>query len=257
MPNPFCSHKNNYNKQNFINHLFVTLSQNPKPTGLCILLFLSTMEVVSGIIDDVTSTPIFLMFFPKGPLPLMGRQESVARHLREVVNMCLPDPPKAIVVISAHWESDNDKIKITSSANPSMLFDYYGFPPETYHYEYPAKGDPDLATRIQHHLNKEGIESEMDIVRGFDHGVFVPLLLMYPQAQIPVVCVSLHRSLDAAIHLRIGKALSPLREEEVLILGSGYTFHNMQVRVSYQCCMLLCELEVFISVPERTVHFHD
>jgi aromatic ring-opening dioxygenase catalytic subunit (LigB family) len=168
----------------------------------------------------------------------MGRQESISRHLKEVVKKYLPDPPKAIVVVSAHWESDNDNIKITSSANPSMLFDYHGFPPETYHYEYPAKGDPDLATRIQDILNKEGIGSEKDNVRGFDHGVFVPLLLMYPQAKIPVVCVSLHRSLNAEIHMKIGKALSPLREEKVLILGSGYTFHNMQVGLPYRCCVL-------------------
>jgi 4,5-DOPA dioxygenase extradiol len=185
-----------------------------------------------------------------GPLPLMGRQDSISRHLKEVVKKYLPDPPKSIVVISAHWESDNDKIKITSSANPSMLFDYYGFPPETYYYDYPAKGDPDLATRIQDILNKDGIDSEKDMSRGFDHGVFVPLLLMYPQAQIPVVCVSLHRSLDAEIHMKIGKALSPLREEEVLILGSGYTFHNMQVGTSYESCVLRIVTTVSCSIVD-------
>ena len=163
----------------------------------------------------------------------MGRQDSISRHLKEVVKAYLPDPPKAIVVISAHWESDNDNIKITSNANPSMLFDYFGFPPETYQYQYPANGDPDLATRIQDILKNEGIKSEKDNERGFDHGVYVPLLLMYPQAQIPVVCVSLHKSLDATIHLMIGKALSPLRSEKILLLGSGYTFHNMKVRLSF------------------------
>ena len=192
---------------------------------------------MSGHIVAAQSLDTALIFtdlshaLPIGPLPLIGRQNSITHHLKDVVKKYLPDPPKAIVVISAHWESDNDKIKITSSEKPSILFDYYGFPPETYHYEYPARGDPDLATRIQDYMNKEGIKSEKDNARGFDHGVFVPLLLMYPQAQIPVVCVSLHRSLDPVLHMKIGKALAPLREEQVLILGSGYTFHNMQVRL--------------------------
>ena len=108
------------------------------------------------------------------------------------------------------------------------MFDYYGFPPETYQYEYPAPGDPALAFKIQHLLQKQGIVSELDDKRGLDHGVFIPLMCMYPAADIPVVAVSLDASLSAEKNMDLGRALEPLRDEGVLILGSGYTFHNMQ-----------------------------
>lgn len=162
-----------------------------------------------------------------GPLPLMGQQPDLVAHMKEVREKWLPkEPPKAIVMVSAHWESN--PVRITGSANPPMLFDYYGFPPETYKYQYPAPGDPQLATKIQNLLSKEGIESDLDKKRGYDHGVFIPLMLMFPEANIPVVCVSLHSSLSMTKNLAIGKALSTLRQEGVLIVGSGYTFHNMQ-----------------------------
>lgn len=163
-----------------------------------------------------------------GPLPLLGRQPHIVTHMKNVVEKYLPpEPPKAIVVFSAHWESDT--IRITSSNNPSMLFDYYGFPPETYEYDYPAPGDPELATRIQLLLTDNDIPSQLDEERGFDHGVFIPLMTMYPKANVPVVCVSLHSSLDANLHVQIGKALAPLLDDNVLILGSGYTFHNLKL----------------------------
>ena len=116
-----------------------------------------------------------------GPLPLLGRQPNIAKHLQDVVKKWIPKPPRAIVVVSAHWESD--PIKITSSSSPSLLFDYYGFPAETYEYKYPAKGDTKLASTIQSLLQTEGLESELDNKRGLDHGVFVPLLLMYPKVR--------------------------------------------------------------------------
>ena len=146
-----------------------------------------------------------------GPLPLMGRQPMIAKHMKELVTKFIPEKPTAIVVISAHYEAN--PIAITSSAQPSMYFDYGGFPPETYQYQYPAKGNPDLARKIQKLLSEKGIESELDAKRGFDHGVFVPLMLMYPAADIPVVCVSLHSSLSADIHLVLGRALAPLQDE--------------------------------------------
>jgi aromatic ring-opening dioxygenase catalytic subunit (LigB family) len=161
-----------------------------------------------------------------GPLPLLGKQQNLVEHMRDVVKTRLPSKPSAILVLSAHWESD--PIKITSATNPTMLFDYYGFPPESYDYKYPAPGSPDLARRIQTLLDKQGIQSELDEKRGFDHGVFVPLLIMYPEANIPVVCVSLHTSLDPNVHISVGQALQPLRDDDVLILGSGYTFHNLK-----------------------------
>jgi 4,5-DOPA dioxygenase extradiol len=161
-----------------------------------------------------------------GPLPLLGRQPELVEHMKEVRTKWLPQrKPDAIVVLSAHWESD--PIQILASPNPSMLYDYSGFPPETYKYEYPAPGSPELANKIKNLLDKNGLKSELNDQRGFDHGVFIPLMIMYPEADIPVVAVSLHSSLSADINIQIGKALEPLRDENILLLGSGYTFHNM------------------------------
>lgn len=157
---------------------------------------------------------------------MLGAQPELAQHMKELTVKILPKKPHSIVVFSAHWEEPT--IKITSSERPQMYFDYHGFPKETYKYKYPAPGSPELARRIQILLEAEGLMSESDEKRGFDHGVFVPLMLMYPEADIPVVCVSLHGSLDAGINMQIGRALEPLRNEDILILGSGYTFHNMQ-----------------------------
>jgi aromatic ring-opening dioxygenase catalytic subunit (LigB family) len=133
--------------------------------------------------------------------------------------------PKAVVVISAHWESN--PFKITSAAKPHMLFDYYGFPAESYTYSYPAPGDPALANKIHSLFESGGIKSELDNKRGFDHGVFIPLMILFPDADVPVVCVSLQSNLNVDEHVAIGKALQPLRDDGVLILGSGYTFHNL------------------------------
>mmetsp|Transcript_2795 Transcript_2795/g.5226 ORF Transcript_2795/g.5226 Transcript_2795/m.5226 type:complete len:270 (-) Transcript_2795:144-953(-) len=160
-----------------------------------------------------------------GPLPLIGQQPQIATHLQDQVQMHFPQKPSAIVVISAHWE--DNPVKISSSSQPKMIYDYYGFPSETYQYKYPAPGSPSLANKIKHLLESHGIESELDPDRGFDHGVFVPLLLMQPQANIPVVCLSLDSSLSPEKHIAMGKALAPLRDENILLLGSGYTFHNL------------------------------
>jgi 4,5-DOPA dioxygenase extradiol len=160
-------------------------------------------------------------------MPLLGRQPDLVHNMKEVVSKYLPqEKPTAIVVISAHWESD--PIRITSSQNPKMYYDYGGFPREAYEFKYPAPGSPDLAQRIQTLLGNAGLDSKLDSGRGYDHGVFIPLMIMYPEADIPVVCVSLHGSLEADKNMQLGEALVPLRDDGVLILGSGYTFHNMQ-----------------------------
>ena len=161
-----------------------------------------------------------------GPLPLMGQQPEIIAHLKEVTKKWLPTKPDAIVVFSAHWESN--PIQITSSIQPPMLYDYSDFPEEAYKYQYPAPGSPVLAEKIQRLFVSNGIESELNDKRGYDHGVFVPLMLMYPDADIPVVEVSLHASLSATTSIEVGKALAPLRNENILLLGSGYTYHNMQ-----------------------------
>ncbi|MEW6169239.1 MAG: class III extradiol ring-cleavage dioxygenase [Pseudomonadota bacterium] len=133
---------------------------------------------------------------------------------------------RAVAVVSAHWEAP--EYRVTAQAQPPLIYDYYGFPPHTYALRYPAPGDPALARRIVSLLAGAGLPALADDVRGFDHGVFVPFLLIYPQAEVPIVQLSLRRPLSAAEHLRAGAALAPLRDEGVLIVGSGYSYHNMR-----------------------------
>lgn len=134
--------------------------------------------------------------------------------------------PRAIVVVSAHWETP--VASVTGAARPPLIYDYYGFPPHTYQLQYPAPGDPALARTLVGRLQAAGLPAQIDPERGFDHGVFIPFLLIYPQAQIPIVQLSLQSDLDPARHLAIGAALAPLREQGVLIVGSGYSYHNMR-----------------------------
>jgi aromatic ring-opening dioxygenase catalytic subunit (LigB family) len=138
----------------------------------------------------------------------------------------LAEPPKALLVISAHWE---EKVaSVLTNPAPPLLFDYYGFPKHTYELTWPAPGSPELAGRVRNLLQNAGIESREDSSRGFDHGVFVPLKLTFPNADVPTVQLSLRAGLDPAEHLKIGRALAPLREEGVLIIGSGLSYHNMR-----------------------------
>ena len=138
----------------------------------------------------------------------------------------LPARPRAIVVVSAHWL--DGAFSVTSGARPDLIFDYHGFPPHTYALQYPAPGEPALAARITALLQAAGLPSQQDASRGFDHGVFIPMLLMFPGADIPVVQLSLSTTLDPALHLAAGRALQALRQEGVLIIGSGMSYHNMR-----------------------------
>ena len=138
----------------------------------------------------------------------------------------LPARPRAIVVVSAHWLGG--AFSATSGARPDLIFDYHGFPPHTYALRYPAPGEPALAARITALLQAAGLPSQQDASRGFDHGVFIPMLLMFPGADIPVVQLSLSTTLDPAMHLAAGRALQALRQEGVLIIGSGMSYHNMR-----------------------------
>jgi len=138
----------------------------------------------------------------------------------------LPRTPKAIVMVSAHWLAPT--LTVTSAAQPALIYDYYGFPPHTYDIKYPAPGAPELAAQIANTLAGAGIASAQDAQRGFDHGMFIPLKLIFPDANIPVVQLSLHDSLDPEKHLAAGQALQALRDQDVLIIGSGMSFHNMR-----------------------------
>lgn len=150
---------------------------------------------------------------------------SLADYLRTVPAM--PNtPPRALLVISAHWETRVPTVM--TSPQPPMLYDYYGFPPASYAITWPAPGEPALASRVRELLRAAGLESAEDAHRGFDHGTFVPLKLAYPDASVPTIQLSLVESLDPSEHLAIGRALAPLRDEGVLLVGSGMTYHNMR-----------------------------
>lgn len=133
--------------------------------------------------------------------------------------------PDAILVISAHWEENVATLQ--SGARPPLFYDYYGFPKEAYEVTYPAPGNPALAGRIAALLQNNDIPARLDGARGFDHGLFIPLLMMYPDADIPALQLSLLGSLDPKSHMDLGKALSGLLSENILVIGSGFSFHNM------------------------------
>ena len=134
--------------------------------------------------------------------------------------------PKAIVVISGHWEEP--QFTVTTNGHPPLIYDYSGFPPETYQLKYPAPGSPELAQRVVGVLTEAGVPARSDPERGFDHGVFIPFKVIYPKADIPVVQLSLKAGLDPTAHLEAGRALAPLRDEGILIAGSGMSYHNMR-----------------------------
>jgi aromatic ring-opening dioxygenase catalytic subunit (LigB family) len=164
--------------------------------------------------------PCFFMEWPGDP----HAWDTLAGFLRAIPGE-LQAKPRAIVVVSAHWEAGVPTV--TAAPEPALIYDYSGFPPSTYALKYPAPGEPVLAARIQTLLEGAGIAARADAGRGFDHGVFVPLLLVAPDADIPIVQLSLVRGLDPAAHFAIGQALAPLRDEGILIVGSGMSFHNM------------------------------
>jgi aromatic ring-opening dioxygenase catalytic subunit (LigB family) len=166
--------------------------------------------------------PCFFMDWTMGP---RDTWDALAGWLRNVP-LALPETPKALLVVSAHWEAPAPTV--TSAPAPPLLFDYYGFPPHTYQLTWPAPGSPELASRVRGLLAGAGIESSEDGRRGFDHGVFVPLKVAYPEPRIPAVQLSLQAGLDPARHVAIGRALEPLRSEGVLIVGSGMSYHNMR-----------------------------
>jgi aromatic ring-opening dioxygenase catalytic subunit (LigB family) len=138
----------------------------------------------------------------------------------------LPAKPAAVLVVTGHWEET--AFTVSTSKHPGMVYDYSGFPEHTYHIRYSAPGSPALAARIQTLLGDAALEVREDPRRGYDHGTFVPLVLMYPDAEVPVVMLSLKSTYDPREHIRLGQALTPLRNEGILILGSGMTYHNMR-----------------------------
>lgn len=177
----------------------------------------------------MTRQPSFFIPHGGGPCFFMpdpqGNWTTMAEFLRSLPAR-LPEAPKAILVVSGHWETDG--FAFTGAENPPLLFDYYGFPAHTYELRFDAPGAPSLAARARQLLQEAGFTATVDTRRGYDHGVFIPLKVAWPEAEVPVVEMSLDRSLDPALHVAAGKALAPLRDEGVLIVGSGMSFHNMR-----------------------------
>jgi len=162
-------------------------------------------------------------FFMPDPQGVWSKMEAFLRTLQST----LPEPPRAILVISGHWEEQ--AFTFGAAERPGLIYDYYGFPPETYQITWPAAGAPWLAERGMDLLRAAGLPTGTDTSRGYDHGVFIPLKVAFPYAEVPVVQMSLHRSLDPALNMAAGAALAPLRNEGVLVIGSGMSFHNLRV----------------------------
>lgn len=165
--------------------------------------------------------PCFFMEWE--PADTWQRMETWLRELLPTLGV----KPRALLVISAHWEEP--VFTLNSQPAPGLLYDYYGFPAHTYQLQWPAPGAPELATQVAGLLDEVGLAVTTDHQRGFDHGVFVPLKLVCPQADIPVLQLSLRADMDAAAHIALGQALAPMREQGVLIIGSGMSFHNISL----------------------------
>ncbi|KAG1674698.1 hypothetical protein FOA52_007222 [Chlamydomonas sp. UWO 241] len=165
-----------------------------------------------------------------GPMPLLTNDKGHApltKWLKGAAKSLVPHKPDAIVCVTAHWETATPML--STNPSPPMLYDYSGFPPESYEYKYPAAGPPkELTARVTQLLGDAGLSPRVDARRGFDHGTFVPLMLMYPGADIPVLQISILSGSDAKAHIKLGEALAPLRNEGVLIVCSGSSFHNMR-----------------------------
>ncbi|MYM95840.1 DODA-type extradiol aromatic ring-opening family dioxygenase [Duganella vulcania] len=174
--------------------------------------------------------PTYFLSHGGGPWPFMMDQVG---HLYARLDASLRDmprqigvTPKAVLVITAHWEEH--EFTLSSSAAPPMIYDYGGFPPHTYEVRYQAPGSPELAAQVQQLLEAGGHPARLDPQRGFDHGTFSALYPVYPEADVPIVQLSLKRGLDPLTHLEVGRLLAPLREQGVLIVGSGLSYHNLR-----------------------------
>jgi aromatic ring-opening dioxygenase catalytic subunit (LigB family) len=175
----------------------------------------------------MTTLPTFFLSHGGGPWPWMREQFSGAYDQLDASLRDLPrqagGKPKALLVVTAHWEGRD--FRVSSSARPPMIYDYGGFPPHTYQIQYPAPGSPELAGRVAELL---GGRAQLDPDRGFDHGTFSCMYPAFPDADVPIVQLSLRQGLDPAEHLAAGRLLRPLRDEGVLIVGSGLSFHNLR-----------------------------
>lgn len=178
-----------------------------------------------------TSLPTFFISHGGGPWPWMrqemsGQYDRLAAALGEMPQQT-GATPRAILMVSAHWEQP--EFTVMAHPNPPMIYDYGGFPDYTYHIQYPAPGAPQVAQRVCALLEAASFPARVDSDRGFDHGLYAPMAVMYPNADMPVLQLSLKHGLDPSEHLAVGRALAPLRNEGILIVGSGLSYHNLRM----------------------------
>ncbi len=174
--------------------------------------------------------PTYFISHGGGPWPYMKDQLNGAYDRLEASLQAMPRElgglPKAVLMVSAHWEEP--AFTVMTTQRPPMIYDYGGFPAHTYQVQYPAPGSPEVAARVHALIEAAGIPVREDSERGFDHGMFSPMAVIYPEANVPVLQLSLKAGLDPREHLALGRALAPLRDEGVLIVGSGLSYHNLR-----------------------------
>ena len=174
--------------------------------------------------------PVYFISHGGGPWPWMPQAKTTYAALTAALQgipATLPQAPRAILMVSAHWIT-RGQVKVSGHPQPGMVYDYHGFPADTYEIHYTAPGSPRLAARTQALLTAQGIPVAEDTRRGYDHGAFVPAYVMYPKAQIPMVQLSIEAGFDPDWHHALGAALQPLRDENILIIGSGLSYHNLR-----------------------------
>lgn len=174
--------------------------------------------------------PTYFISHGGGPWPWVPQMREMFATLEDSLKSMVAEwnePPQAILMISGHWEGEH--VEVMGSANPPMVYDYYNFPKHTYEVTYPAPGAPALAERTVKLLLEAGIKATLNRDRGYDHGVFAPMEIMFPDANVPLYQVSILKSYDPVAHFELGRALSKLRQEGVMIIGSGLSFHNLRM----------------------------
>ncbi|CAB3222450.1 unnamed protein product [Arctia plantaginis] len=192
-----------------------------------IISFYTLITVTVVITSDIYFAPSVFLNHGGGPLPVLGDKDNleIAEGLRNVPSIVKLHELKAIIVVTAHREENI--VTISSGERHSLVYDYSNYPPESYTFKYEAPGDPILARKIHEALKKAGIPSTLDEERGWDHGVFIPMMLIHPKADIPVIQVSILKNQNASQHFEVGKILYKFRKEGVAIFGSGMSYHNM------------------------------
>ncbi|RDL35692.1 Extradiol aromatic ring-opening dioxygenase [Venustampulla echinocandica] len=181
--------------------------------------------------------PVVAVCHGGGPMPILndpghaGLIKSMRTRVPEILGLGTASAPRAIVLVTAHWDERNPTI--SNGKKHSLYYDYHGFPPETYKLKYDAPGSPEVAAEVYDVLQKAGMNPQTDDQRGWDHGVFVPMLLINPAANIPIIQLSVLSSASPAQHYAMGRALAPLRDTGVAIVGSGMpTLHNLRLMFS-------------------------